>query len=189
MFIPFYLQVTYFISFILVIWVTQFHSVHFHSCVVQHFNKNGPRNRAFVFGNKKSWFVEECHLSLASVQFSHSVVSDSLWPCSTSGFPVHHQLPELAQTHVHRVSDTIQPSHLLLSPSPPASVFASIRVFSSESVLRIRWSLAWKITNPKVKGNAFLNAFHGDFCSWNSFWLPVPRTNFCPFYSKIKVCI
>ncbi|MEQ4767778.1 hypothetical protein ABN071_21555, partial [Providencia rettgeri] len=39
--------------------------------------------------------------------------------CSTPGFPVHHQLPELAQTHVHRVSDAIQPSHPLLSPSPP----------------------------------------------------------------------
>ena len=40
--------------------------------------------------------------------------------CSTPGFPVHHRLPELAQTHVHRVSDAIQPSHPLSSPSPPA---------------------------------------------------------------------
>ena len=40
--------------------------------------------------------------------------------CSTPGFPVHHQLPELVQTHVHRVSDAIQPSHPLLSPSLPA---------------------------------------------------------------------
>ena len=40
--------------------------------------------------------------------------------CSTSGLPVHHQLPEFAQTHVHQVSDAIQPSHPLLSPSPPA---------------------------------------------------------------------
>ena len=40
--------------------------------------------------------------------------------CSTPGFPVYHQLPELAQTHVHRVSDAIQPSHPLPSPSPPA---------------------------------------------------------------------
>ena len=40
--------------------------------------------------------------------------------CSMPGFPVHHQLPELAQTHVHRVGDTIQPSHPLSSPSPPA---------------------------------------------------------------------
>ena len=40
--------------------------------------------------------------------------------CSTPGFPVHHQLPELTQTHVRRVGDAIQPSHLLSSPSPPA---------------------------------------------------------------------
>ena len=40
--------------------------------------------------------------------------------CSTPGFPVHHQLPELTQTHVHWVSDAIQPSHPLSSPSPPA---------------------------------------------------------------------
>ena len=40
--------------------------------------------------------------------------------CSTPGLPLHHQLPELTQTHVHRVGDAIQPSHLLLSPSPPA---------------------------------------------------------------------
>ena len=57
-----------------------------------------------------------------SVQFSRSVMSDSLQPHghSTPDFPVHHQLLELAQTHVHRVGDTIQPSHLLSSPFPPA---------------------------------------------------------------------
>ena len=57
-----------------------------------------------------------------SVQFSHSVVSDSLWPLSriTPGLPVHHQLAEFTQTHVHRVGDAIQPSHPLSSPSPPA---------------------------------------------------------------------
>ena len=43
--------------------------------------------------------------------------------CSTPGFPVHHQLPELTQTHVHWVSDVIQPSHPLLSPSHPPSIF------------------------------------------------------------------
>ena len=55
-------------------------------------------------------------------KFSHSVVSNSLRPmdCSTPGFPVHHQLLELAQTHVHRVGDAIQPSHPLSSPSSPA---------------------------------------------------------------------
>ena len=55
-----------------------------------------------------------------SVQFNCSVMSHSLWPtmdCSTPAFPVHHQLLELAQTHIHWVSDAIQPSHPLSSPS------------------------------------------------------------------------
>ena len=63
--------------------------------------------------------------------FNHSVVSDSLqphglphprlpWGCPTPGFPVHHQFLELAQTHVHRVSDAIHLSHPLWPPSPPA---------------------------------------------------------------------
>ena len=57
---------------------------------------------------------------ISSVQFSLSVVSDSnSMDCSTPGLPVHHQLPEFTQTHVHRVSDAIQPFHPLLSPSPP----------------------------------------------------------------------
>ena len=58
------------------------------------------------------------------VQFSSVAQScPTLWnpmDCSTPFFPVHHQLPELAQTHVHWVGDAIQPSHPLLSPSPPA---------------------------------------------------------------------
>ena len=71
----------------------------------------------------------KCTLSkctIQSVRFSRSVVSDSLEPmnCSTSGFHVHHQLPELEQTHIHPVSDAIQASHLLLPPSPPAFSFS-----------------------------------------------------------------
>ena len=64
--------------------------------------------------------------------------------CSTPGFPV--QLLEFAQTHVHRVGDAIQPSHLLSSPSPPFFKFPSIRVFSSESVLCIRWPKYWSFS-------------------------------------------
>ena len=66
--------------------------------------------------------------------------------CSTTGFPVHHQLPEFTQTHVHRVSDAS--SHLilcrpllLLPPIPP-----SIRVFSSESTLCLRWPKYWSFS-------------------------------------------
>ena len=63
-----------------------------------------------------------------------------LMDCNTPGFPVHHQLPELAQTHVHPVGDAIQLSHPLSSPSPPAfNLPSSIRVFSNESVLHTRW--------------------------------------------------
>ena len=58
----------------------------------------------------------------SSVQFSHSLMSDSLDPMNRSmpGLPVHHQLPESTQIHVHWVTDAIQPSHPLSSPSPPA---------------------------------------------------------------------
>ena len=66
--------------------------------------------------------------------------------CSTPGLPVHHQLPEFTQTHVHRVSDAIQPlilcHPLLLLPS----VFPSIRVFSNESTLHIKWPKFWSFT-------------------------------------------
>ena len=65
---------------------------------------------------------------------------------STPGFPVHHKLPDLAQTHVHRVSDAIQPSHPLLSPSPPAFYLSQHWVFSSESILCIRWPKYWSFS-------------------------------------------
>ena len=71
--------------------------------------------------------------------------------CSTPGFPVHYQLLELAQTHVHPVGDATQPSHPLSSPSPPPSILPSIRVFSNESALHIRlpkyWSFSFSISS------------------------------------------
>ena len=84
-----------------------------------------------------------------SVQFSCSVVSDSLRPMNRSmpGLPVHHQLPEFTQTHVHQVGDAIQPSHPLSSPFPPAPIPPNIRVFSNESTLRMRWPKYWSFTS------------------------------------------
>ena len=70
----------------------------------------------------------------------------------TPGLPVHHQLPEPTETHVCLVGDAIQPSHPLSSPSPtfhpllPPSIFPSIRVFSNESVLCIRWPKYWSFS-------------------------------------------
>ena len=66
--------------------------------------------------------------------------------CRPPGLPVHHQLPESTQTHVHRVNDAIQPSHPLSSPSPLALNLPSIRVFSDESVLCIRWPKYWSFS-------------------------------------------
>ena len=66
--------------------------------------------------------------------------------CNTPGLPVHHQLPQLAQTHVQRVREAIQPSHPLSSLSPPAFNLPSIRVFSNESALLIRWPKYWSFS-------------------------------------------
>ena len=84
-------------------------------------------------------------LQFSSVAQSCPTLCDPM-DCSTQGLPVHHQLPEPTQTHVHRVSDTIQLSilchPLLLLPS----IFPSIRFFSNESALHIRWPKYWSFS-------------------------------------------
>ena len=66
--------------------------------------------------------------------------------CSMLGFPVHHQFLELTQTHVRWVSDAIQPSHPLSSLLLLPSIFPSIRIFSNESALHIRWPKYWSFS-------------------------------------------
>ena len=75
--------------------------------------------------SKNSTLLDLLFFNLSLVRMI--ALNDKLWfvflkmsCCSTPGLPVHHQLPEFTQTHVHWVGDDIQPSHLLLSPSPPA---------------------------------------------------------------------
>jgi len=103
--------------------------------VIYHINK---------LKNKKHMII-----SISSVQsLRHSVQCPTLrnlMDCSTPGFPVHHQLPEFTQTHVHWVSDAI---HLILCCPLllPPSIFPSIRVFSNESVLCIRWPKYWSFS-------------------------------------------
>ena len=65
---------------------------------------------------------------------------------STPGLPVHHQLLEFTQTHVHRVRDAIQPSHPLSSPSPPAPNPSQHQSFFNESILRMRWPNYWSFS-------------------------------------------
>ena len=101
---------------------------------------------------------------LSSVQFSSVTLSyltlcDPM-DCSTPGLPVHHQLPEFTQTHVHWVGDAVQPSHPLLLP---LSIFSSIRVFSNESVLPIRWSKYWSFSFSISPSNSGLISFRMDW--------------------------
>ena len=86
-----------------------------------------------------------------TVQFSSVAQSClTLWDpmnCSTPGFLVHHQLPEFTQTHVHRVGEAIQPFLILCLPLLLLpSIFPSIRVFSNESTLCIRWLKYWSFS-------------------------------------------
>ena len=104
-----------------------------------------------------------CHYKI-SIQFS-SVAQSCPTLCnpmnpSTPGLPVHHQLPEFTQTHVHWVGDTIQASHSLSSPSPPAHNTSQHQSLLNESTLRMRWPKYWSfsfsiIPSKKIPGLIF----------------------------------
>jgi len=106
-----------------------------------------------------------------SVQFSSVTQSClTLWDpmnCSTPGLPVHHQLLEFTQTHVHRVGDATQPSHPLSSPSPPApNPSQSVRWVQFCSSLSILWhclslGLEWKLTFSSPVATAEFSKFAG----------------------------
>ena len=105
------------------------------------------------------------HIQFSSVAQSCLTLCDPM-NCSTPGLPVHHQLLEFTQTHVHRVSDAIQPSHplsapLLLPPIPP-----SIRVFSNESNLCMRWPKYWSFSFSII-----LSKEHPGLISFRMDWL------------------
>ena len=90
------------------------------------------------------WGLGEKIYQFSSVTPSCPTLYDPM-NCSMPGFPVHHHLPKLAHMHVHCVGEAIQPSHPLLSPSPIFNLL-SIRVFSNESVLHIRWPKYWSLS-------------------------------------------
>ena len=87
----------------------------------------------------KLWF------SSSSVSQSCPTLCDPM-NRSTPGLPVHHHLREFTQTRVHQVGDAIQPSHPLSSPLLLPPILPSIRVFSNESTLRMRWPKYWSLS-------------------------------------------
>ena len=95
----------------------------------------------FCWGHHWALSRVPCSIQLSSVALSCLTLCDPM-DCSTPGFPVLHQLPELAQTHVHQVGDAIQPSHPLSSSSPPTFNLSQHqglfqRVSSSHQVARV----------------------------------------------------
>ena len=103
-------------------------------------------------------------VQFSSVQFSCSVCDPM--NRSMTGLPVHHQLPELAQTHVHRVGNAIQPSHLLSSPSPPVFSLSQHQGLSNESVLHMRWPKCWSFSFSNSPSNE-----HSGLVSFRMYWL------------------
>ena len=111
---------------------------------------------------RHDWATElnwaEFHMLMCGrIRFS-SVPQSCLTLCnpidrSTTGFPVHHQLPKFTQTPVHWISDAIQPSHPLLPLLLLPSIIPSIRVFSNESPLCIRWLKYWSFNFSNSPSN------------------------------------
>ena len=93
--------------------------------------------------------------NISSVQFN-SVTHSCLTPCdpmdcSMPDSTVHHELPEITQTHVHRISDAIQPSHPLSSPSPSAFNLSQHQGLLNESPLHMRWPKYWSFSiSPSI---------------------------------------
>ena len=90
-----------------------------HSCPLNQWCYPAILSTVVPFSSHLQSFPEFSSVQFSSVAQLCPTLCDPI-NCSTPGLPVHHQLPEFTQTHIHRVSDAIQPSHPLLSPSPPA---------------------------------------------------------------------
>ena len=101
--------------------------------------------KLFLCGLLIFFFLKTVISSVSSVTQLCPILCDPM-DCSMPGLPVHHQLLEFAQTLVHWVSDAIQPFHPLSSLSSHLRIFPSIRVFSNEPALHIRWPRHWSFS-------------------------------------------
>ena len=114
------------------------------------------KRKAYISDKSKKWILGQ--LQFSSVTQSCPTLWDPM-DCSTPGFPLNHQHLKLAQTHVHRVGDAIQPSHSLLSPSPPAFNLSQHQGLSNESVLCIRWPKFWSFSFSISPSNEYSEQF------------------------------
>ena len=120
--------------------------IHYYYIIIQHYCH--PKKKPCTHQRSPSNFLSSSpSIQLSSVPFTQSCLT----PCdpmnhSMPVLPVHHQFPEFTQTHVHRVSDAIQPSHPLSSPSPPALSLSQHQGLLSESALHIRWAKYWSFS-------------------------------------------
>ena len=112
-----------------------------------------------------SLFLDFSSVEFSSLAQSCSTLCDPM-NHSVPGLPVHHNLPAFTQTHIHWVRDAIQPSRHLSSPLPPAPIPPSIRVFSNESNLCIRWPKYWSFSFSIIPSKA-----HPGLISFRMDWL------------------
>jgi len=122
-----------------------------------------PLLSAWNYHNIDNWLS----VQFSSVTQSCPTLCDPM-DCSTPGFPVLHQLPGLAQTHVHRVGDAIQQSHPLLCPSPPTFNLSHHQGLF-QWVLRIRWPKYWSFSFSISPSNE-----HSGLIFFRTDWLDFP---------------
>ena len=116
-----------------------------------------------------------------SVQFSRSVVSDPM-DCSTPGLPVHHQLQEFTQTHVHWVGDVIQPSHPQSSPSLASDLSQRQGLFQWVSYLH----QVAKVLELQLQHQSFQWTFRTDFLQW-TVWISIQSEGLSRVFSNTTV--
>ena len=131
------------------------------------FSSNGCPLTPYVHSGSPS----QIRVCCCSVAKSCPTLCNSM-DCSPPGSSVFHCLLKFVQSHVHWVSDAIQPSHPLSSPSPFASVFPSMRVFSSESALRLRWPKYWSVIISPSNEYSGLISFRLDWVDLSFLYSP-----------------
>ena len=128
-------------------------------------------------------FLDDFHPDVKLVQFSSiaQLSADSLPPngLQHANLPVHHQLPELTQTHVHRVGDVILPSQPLFPLLGLPSIFPIIRIACNESVLCIRW--------PNIGVSASASIFPMNIQDWWTGWISLQSKGLSRTFSNITV--